>query len=137
MALQEPQIGSSNGIAELEDSGAHGAPPPMTARRSTCSRASTSRHSSRDASSSDLQGLNFVAYARDGVPWFHYTKVNSAATPSAAVHNLSQAQLEGIYSGTIDNWSQVGGANKPIVVFSAQEARAPRARGRASSVSTP
>ena len=62
-----------------------------------------------------------MAYARDGVPWFHYTKVNSAATPSAAVHNLSQTQLEGIYSGTIDNWSQVGGANKPIVVFSAQE----------------
>jgi hypothetical protein len=37
------------------------------------------------------------------------------------VTNLTQAQLQAIYNGTDTNWNQVGGANAPIVVFSAQE----------------
>ncbi|HLI06216.1 MAG TPA: phosphate ABC transporter substrate-binding protein [Ktedonobacteraceae bacterium] len=34
------------------------------------------------------------------------------------VTNLTTAQLQGIYSGTITNWSQVGGPNMKIVVVS-------------------
>ena len=77
--------------------------------------------SSRAAGSSDLEGLNFVAYAEDGVTWLTFTQVNGAATHSAAVTNLTTAQLLGIYDGTYTNWDQVGGSNAPIVVFSAQE----------------
>lgn len=34
------------------------------------------------------------------------------------VTNLTTAQIRGIYAGTYTNWSQVGGANLPIVVVS-------------------
>ena len=34
------------------------------------------------------------------------------------VTNLTTAQIQGIYAGTTTNWSQVGGANIPIVVVS-------------------
>ena len=33
------------------------------------------------------------------------------------VTGLSTAQLQGIYSGSITNWSQVGGSNEPIVII--------------------
>jgi len=38
--------------------------------------------------------------------------------PKANVTNLTTAQVQGIYAGTYTNWSQVGGANLPIVVVS-------------------
>lgn len=69
-----------------------------------------------------------MAYAGDGLSWFHFLKVNhgtpasqnNVATPSANVTTLSQSQLQDIYNGSINNWDQVGGSNAPIVVFSAQ-----------------
>lgn len=36
----------------------------------------------------------------------------------AGVTNLTTAQLQGIYAGTITNWKQAGGKNLPIVVVS-------------------
>lgn len=36
----------------------------------------------------------------------------------AGVTNLTTAQLQGIYAGTITNWSKAGGKNLPIVVVS-------------------
>ena len=36
----------------------------------------------------------------------------------AGVTNLTTAQIQGIYTGTYTNWSQVGGKNLPIVVVS-------------------
>lgn len=64
------------------------------------------------ASAGDNKGLNFVAYAMDGVSWFHFTKTSAegvaptsggtaVATPSAAVTNLTVAQLHDIYMGTL------------------------------------
>lgn len=35
----------------------------------------------------------------------------------AGVTNLTTAQLQGIYAGKITNWSQVGGTNEPVQVF--------------------
>jgi phosphate transport system substrate-binding protein len=34
------------------------------------------------------------------------------------VTNLTMAQLQGIYTGHITNWSQVGGSNEPVVILS-------------------
>lgn len=41
--------------------------------------------------------------------------INSQVT---GVNNLTAAQIKGIYTGRITNWSQVGGPNLPIVVVS-------------------
>ncbi len=121
VSVQEPALGSSNGIAELQDTGAHGATATNNGTSINVFQGVNYARSSRDIGSGDLQGQNFVAYARDGVSWFHYTAVKGAPSASAGVTNLTQAQLQKIYNGQFDNWDQVGGANAPIVVFSAQE----------------
>jgi ABC-type phosphate transport system substrate-binding protein len=121
VAIQEPPLGSSNGITQLDDSGAHGATATSSGTPINVFQGINFATSARPVSSKDLKGTNFVAYAEDAVTWFNYTKVTNTPTPSAAVTNLTAAQLLGIYNGTYTNWSQVGGANAPIVVFSAQE----------------
>ncbi|MGP0029511.1 MAG: substrate-binding domain-containing protein [Acidimicrobiales bacterium] len=121
VATEEPPLGSNTGISELENSGAHGATATNSGASINVFQGINFATSSRAIGTSDLKGLNFVAYAEDGVTWFNYTEVANVATPSSAVTNLSQAQLEDIYNGTYTNWDQVGGADAPIVVFSAQE----------------
>ena len=126
VSTEEPPLGSNTGISELENSGAHGATATNSGTGINVFQGINFATSARPIGSSDLKGLNFVAYAEDGVTWFNYTKIGgtaagSGATPSHAVTNLTQAQLIGIYKGTYTNWDQVGGANAPIVVFSAQE----------------
>lgn len=120
VTLQEPQIGSSNGIKQLE----YGNPSGHSTTVNVANNVNYAR-SSRASKSSDFAGLNFVAYATDGISWFHYTGVQgptgtAVPTPSANVTNLTDAQLQGIWNGTINNWSQLGGTNAPITVFSAQ-----------------
>jgi ABC-type phosphate transport system substrate-binding protein len=122
VSVQEQPLGSSNGIAQLEDQGTHGAGATSGGVSINVADNVAYARSSRALKSSDLQGLNFVAYAQDGVSWFHYTKINASTdTPSNAVTNLTQAQLEDIWNGTDTNWDQVGGTKANIVVFSAQE----------------
>ncbi len=126
VATEEPPLGSSTGISELENSGAHGGTATNSGTSINVFQGINFATSARELASTDLKGLNFVAYAEDGVTWFNYTAIGgkgagSGATPSSTVTNLSQAQLEDIYKGTYTNWDQVGGANAPIVVFSAQE----------------
>jgi len=136
VAVEEPAIGSGSGIAQLEK---------VTADHTTTVNVANNinfARSSRAYSSSDYQGLNFVAYAEDAVSWFHYltvpvahhviTKTNGVPTsdvtsgtdtvntPSNGVNNLTKAQLQGIWNGTYKNWNQVGGTDAPIAVFSAQ-----------------
>jgi phosphate transport system substrate-binding protein len=38
--------------------------------------------------------------------------------PSNSLMTLKKAQLEGLLTGKITNWSEVGGANQPVVVIS-------------------
>jgi ABC-type phosphate transport system substrate-binding protein len=122
ISAQEAPLGSSNGINQLEDQGAHGATATSGGKSINVANNQSYARSSRALGSGDLKGLNFVAYAQDGVPWFHYTSTATlGATPSAGVTSLTQAQLILIYAGVFTNWDQVGGANAPIVVFSAQE----------------
>ncbi|HXW34809.1 MAG TPA: substrate-binding domain-containing protein [Acidimicrobiales bacterium] len=115
IVYQEPPLGSSNGIKALE---LQGADTPAAAPDNLIAANSFAR-SSRGISG-DKSGLNFVAFAQDGVSWFHFTKVKNKSTPSAAVSNLSVAQLTDIWTGVDTNWNQVGGSNAPIDVYSAQ-----------------
>jgi ABC-type phosphate transport system substrate-binding protein len=123
VATEEPALGSSNGIQQLEDQGAHGTASPSGGTDiGNVAQNQNYARSSRALKTSDLKGLNFAAYAEDGVTWFHYlTTGNKVATPSNAIDNLTQPQVIGIWNGTYTNWDQVGGTNAPIVVFSAQE----------------
>lgn len=129
-AVEEPPIGSSNGIAELQDSGANGAAASVGVSQDI-----NFARSSRAPKSSDSASDNFVAYAKDGVSWLHFVKVDSAYTPSHDVVSLNATQLEDIYDGTYYNWDQIQtgitkvhseevpayeGDNAPIIVVSAQ-----------------
>lgn len=67
--------------------------------------------STQARTSADWNGLEFTAFATDAVTW-----ASSASGASAGV-SLTRAVLRGIYDGTLTNWSQVGGANAPIVAY--------------------
>ena len=124
VAFSEPPIGSSNGIAQLEQSRNNGASGDGVGVNNTTENVSAvnyARSSRAPSGSKDISGLNFVAYATDGVSWIHWTKTSTGATPSAKVASLTLAQLQGIYNGTIYNWAQVGGKAGQIKVYSAQE----------------
>jgi hypothetical protein len=69
-------------------------------------RSSRAPNLTAGSSAGDDKGLNFVAYAMDGVSWLHWTAAPvgtsaPAATPSAGVTNLSVAQLASIFNGTL------------------------------------
>jgi len=70
--------------------------------------------SSRELTAAELgRGLNAVTIAIDGIAVI----VNR----NNAVSNLTIQQIRDIYTGTITNWSQVGGRNAPIAVVSREE----------------
>ena len=113
VVLQEPALGSGNGIQELLDQSSNANAAGVSAAPSSFAR------SSRAPKATDL-GLEFVGYAADAVPWFHFTKYAGAKTPSAKIKSLSTSQLEAIYNGTDLNWNQVGGKAGPIYCYMAQ-----------------
>jgi ABC-type phosphate transport system substrate-binding protein len=124
---QEPALGSSNGIKELEYQGPDAPSSAPDNDVSALDFARSSRAAVTTGSSPDREGLNFVAYAQDAVPWFHFTKVGGttakggcSTTPSSKIKSLTTSQLAGIYQGSTTNWNQVGGTNAPIYVFIAQ-----------------
>jgi hypothetical protein len=140
VAVEEPPIGSSNGIKQLEIGygGAHSSTwnDGTTTHYLNVANNINFARSSRDPSNSsstgtDYAGLNFVAYATDGVSWVHYltlpggptttttytngtqvsqTNTGTATIPSAsaAVQSLSTAQITAIWTGTDATWGAVG-----------------------------
>ncbi|MGA8682632.1 MAG: substrate-binding domain-containing protein [Acidimicrobiales bacterium] len=106
VALQEPPLGGSNGLKQLE-----GQVPVLGTE--PISFATTVRN----PTASDPQGLNFVNYADDAISWFHFTKVGKKATPSAKIKSLTILQLENIWLGNITNWKSLGGKSAPIKVY--------------------
>jgi len=116
VAISEPAIGTSGGISQLEDQGAHG----TTASANVANNINYARSSRapKTGSSGDDVGLNFVEYAKNAITWFHFTQINGQPTPSANIKSLTSTQLKAIYGHTDTNWDQVGGANAPIVVVS-------------------
>jgi phosphate ABC transporter substrate-binding protein, PhoT family (TC 3.A.1.7.1) len=47
-----------------------------------------------------------------------YDALAVVVNPSNKVTQLTRQQLEGIFTGKITNWNQVGGANMPIIAYS-------------------
>jgi phosphate transport system substrate-binding protein len=71
-------------------------------------------HSSRELKTDGTEdGLTATPYAIDGIA-IVVNKENSVA-------NLTKEQLSGIYTGTISNWSEVGGKDAPITVITREE----------------
>lgn len=59
--------------------------------------------------------LRFIAFAKDALTWSKWTTPTGAST---AVTNLTVQQVKDIWVNcTINNWSQVGGGNAPIRVW--------------------
>lgn len=134
VVYQEAPLGSSNGIKALE---LQGADTPGSAPNNEIAANDITR-SSRAASISatgDKAGLNFVSYAADAVPWFHFTASvgtgGDSCTKSASskVVTISHQDLASIYEGTITNWDQLPAsdtkndkvpASNPIDVYIAQ-----------------
>ncbi len=66
---------------------------------------------SRNLKSSEMgYGLDELVIAVDAIA--------VVVHPSNPVNTLTLDQIKGIYTGSITNWSQVGGANRPISVIS-------------------
>jgi hypothetical protein len=108
VSTQEPPLGSSNGIKGLESqTGTSSCNSSVPAAPLDFAR------SSRALSATDCQGLNFVAYAVDGVSFFYYPKVGGFTTPSGANVNtstgLSTQLLIDAWNGTLQCW------NDPVV----------------------
>ena len=109
-------LGSGGGINQLCKTG--GTPPYATISYA---------RSSRVPSSSDCTGLDFVAYAKDGISWEAFDggttasgvngMNNTSGTCTGPGYCLTQAQLQGIYNCTYTNWNQVGGQNVPIYPY--------------------
>jgi ABC-type phosphate transport system substrate-binding protein len=116
VATEEPALGSSAGVQQLEfgGTGSDGAVPANPTAVVNYAR------SSRANKTSDYPGLNFVAYATDGVSFLTFPEVNGKATPSAKVKNLTTPQLASIFQGKTKNWDKVGGTNATICVYVAQ-----------------
>jgi PBP superfamily domain len=124
-------LGSGNGIAQLCKAGGVGPYGEPVAHIDYA-------RSSRAVGGSDCHGLYFVAYALDGISWEAWnaagTGVNNGGAgmnnttlvwgPNAcAAHTicLSINELKDIYvTCSITNWSQVGGANVPISIYTEQ-----------------
>jgi ABC-type phosphate transport system substrate-binding protein len=112
-------LGSGNGINQLCQQGNPGVSHINFAR------------SSRGPKSTDCAGTKFVAYARDAISWEAWDDGTTASgvhaqnnTDPACLPNsacLSQTQLKAIFvTCTITNWSQVGGQNVPMSIYTAQ-----------------
>lgn len=141
IAVEEPYIGSSNGIAELDYQGT--ANPSNGFLPSAVNFA----RSSRALKNTDPDGLNFVAYAKDGVDWVDFSAVNNSSIgtiPSSCVtssgNDIEQNFLTEIWNGTISDWAQLcaditeypstptedqyksfSSYNAPICVYTAQD----------------
>lgn len=69
--------------------------------------------SSRDLKTEEKPGLKEITFAYDGIAMI--------VNPANKVTNLTKEQITNIYTGAITNWSEVGGADAPIVVVSRED----------------
>jgi len=69
--------------------------------------------SSRDLKTEEKPGLKEITFAYDGIALI--------VNPANTVKDLTKEQLTSIYTGAVTNWSEVGGADAPIVVVSRED----------------
>jgi len=118
VALQEPPLGGSNGLKQLEGQ----VPVLCTPSAASCTSSEPINFATtvRNPTTSDPIGLNFVNFADDALSWFHFTKVAGVATPSSTISNLTIPDLANIWNGTYTKWNQIPGVTgkaKPICVY--------------------
>lgn len=106
ISVEEPYIGSSNGINQLKYQGSNTPSNGFQASPINYAR------SSRALKSTDTPGENFVAYAKDGVDWVTFSAVNNKHQtyhPSQCVpgNDIEEQYLVDIWNGTISNWAQL------------------------------
>jgi serine/threonine protein kinase len=78
------------------------------------------QHGRLDIASSDLSANASRQLTDHPVGALLYSLI---ASPDVTISNLTSAQVQGIFTGTITNWSQVGGINEPIrIIFPAPNA---------------
>lgn len=122
VATEEPALGSGGGIDQIEyggtgSDGGGSAEPTAVVNYARSSRA----FNGPTAKTPDYPGLNFVAYATDGVSYLTFPSVDGVKSPSHGVTNLKTSQLTDIWNGTDTNWDQVGGTTSAsICVYVAQ-----------------
>ena len=77
-------------------------------------------NSGRKASDAEIQkyGLSLYKWAIDGV--------GTVVHPENPVRALSSQQLQDIFAGRIDNWKTLGGADRPITVYTRDESSGTR-----------
>ena len=130
--VEEPSLGSSNGILELEGTGNSGhvghsltTDDPSGVGPVAVSPLDVARSSRAPKETGDYSGLNFSAYAADAVSFIYWTSVNgstfssnAAADPAGCIdtadvdggtaNNLSHsADLLNIWNGTWTTWNKV------------------------------
>lgn len=80
---------------------------------------STASLNSVASGSSDLAYTDITSTTRPGLVDYQLAVQTYAVVVNSDTNitELTTAQLQGIYSGTITNWSQVGGTDEPIVII--------------------
>lgn len=69
--------------------------------------------SSRELKSEEASQVDGTVIAHDGIALI--------VNPANQVENITLEEIKGIYTGTITNWKDLGGADAPIVVISREE----------------
>ncbi len=117
VVVQEPPLGSSNGIKQLENTGTDYA--IVDAARSSRAPNNGQDLPTGDpvaTAASDDPGLNFVAYAQDAVPWIHWTEIDPSKCSTAKGATTAEKEAcwtpsEGITSLSIPVLSTIYGAS--------------------------
>lgn len=120
IVLNQPPDGSSIGIAQLADYA-----DLVNDNDSKNDRQTAVARSSREPRSSDPAGLQFTAFATDGIV---VTTFGAQGGPSEGIENLSFEQVRDIFvTCEITNYNQIGGDDAEIEVYAIQEGSGTRA----------
>jgi ABC-type phosphate transport system substrate-binding protein len=104
--------GSTAGLTALDE----GQVTDKTVQCVDFARSSSGRSAASPAPK--VGGVGYVALAEDAVTWAVRDTGGTKTVPDTyAPANLSLKQLQGIFTCSIKNWSQVGGKNAPIKVY--------------------